>query len=348
MRGTVHVDADGPLDVHPVAASVSEVLGAEVHAEALTHSDGKSGVAMERALVAGQRYVLKHLDATEDWIMRATGDVACRPITLWRAGWLDRLPPSLDHATVGAAWKEGREGRAGILVMRDVSASLLPEGDGEIPLEQHLSFLDHMAELHVAFWGCRDTIGLLPLAERFVWFGPRLADAERARGGTALVPTRLVPEGWARFEQRAPRAADIVFDLLERPAPLVNALASTPQTLIHGDWKAGNLGQHTDGRTILLDWAVTGVGPPCADIAYYICLNRARMPQSKDDALRAYREALERHGVGTEQWWERQCALSLLGTLLMFGWEKALGDSEDATEELTWWQERALEGAREL
>jgi aminoglycoside phosphotransferase (APT) family kinase protein len=39
---------------------------------------------------------------------------------------------------------------------------------------------------------------------------------------------------------------------------LVAAFGETPATLIHGDWKFGNLGAHPDGRTILLDWGGPG------------------------------------------------------------------------------------------
>lgn len=81
------------------------------------------------------------------------------------------------------------------------------------------------------------------------------------------MPTKLMPDGWACFAQRAPRVAEVVFALQDDPTPLVAALATTPQTLVHGDWKAGNLGRDPDGRTILLDWAVPGIAPPCVDIA---------------------------------------------------------------------------------
>ena len=334
-------------DVRHVATSVAEVFGREVRGEPLS-ADGKSGAHMERVVVDRQSYVLKYLHPADDWLMRATGDDHYRPLTLWRHGWMDRLPDCIDHAVVGAAWEERPDGPAGVLVMRDVGASLIPDGDVRIPLGQHLDLIDHMARMHVAFWGCRDTIGLLELSERFVWFGPQLAERERARGGTDPVPTRFVPAGWERFLERAPRAADVVFSLLDDPTPLVAALDDTPQTLIHGDWKAANLGSHPDGRTILLDWDLPGVAPPCAEIAWYVCLNRARLPQSKEDTLLAYRDALERHGVDTRSWWERQCLLSLLGTLLLFGWEKALGDDAEAAAELAWWEAKALEGADQL
>ena len=55
--------------------------------------------------------------------------------------------------------------------------------------------------------------------------------------------------------------------------------------------------------------------------------------------------SLERRGVDTSVWWDRQLALSLLGALVQFGWEKAFGGLDS---ELAWWQDRALEGARLL
>ena len=77
------------------------------------------------------------------------------------------------------------------------------------------------------------------------------------------------------------------------------------------------------------------------DLAWYLALNRARLPQSKEDAIAALRASLEGYGIETDPWWARQSALCLLGALVEFGWEKALGD--DA--ELGWWCDRAREGA---
>ena len=51
-----------------------------------------------------------------------------------------------------------------------------------------------------------------------------------------------------------------------------------------------------------------------------------------------YRAALERQGVATDEWWDRQLGLCLLGALVQFGWEKALGGYDD---ELAWWAEQA-------
>jgi hypothetical protein len=125
---------------------------------------------------------------------------------------------------------------------------------------------------------------------------------------------------------------------------LADAVAATPTTFLHGDWKMGNLGSHPDGRTIVLDCAYPGEGPACHDLAWYLSVNRARLPESKEDAIARFRRALEPHGVTTDGWWDRQLGLCLLGSVVQFGWEKALGDDV----ELGWWLDRAREGARWL
>ena len=96
-----------------VAGSVDEMLAAATRREPLTHSDGKSGVTLERVEIDGERYVLKHLHPADDWLMRATGDLGCRNITLWRSGWLEEMPGCIDHTLVAAAWEDRPEGRGG-------------------------------------------------------------------------------------------------------------------------------------------------------------------------------------------------------------------------------------------
>jgi len=65
------------------------------------------------------------------------------------------------------------------------------------------------------------------------------------------------------------------------------------------------------------------------------------LPESKEQSIDALRASLEARGIATDGWWEVQVDLCLLGALVQFGWEKALGD--DA--ELGWWCDRAREGA---
>jgi hypothetical protein len=194
-------------------------------------------------------------------------------------------------------------------------------------------------------WGWTDDTGvLLPMANHWLAFSDTFIAAEEAKGFPDAVP-RIAKEGWARFEGRAaPGVWDLVQSLRRDRRPLVDAVAVTPLTFLHGDWKLGNLGIGADGRTVLIDWTYCGQGPVCFELGWYLAINSARLPHSKEDAMAALRTALERHGVDTGGWWERQLGLCLLGAVVLFGWEKAFG----ADDEFGWWCDRALEGARLL
>ena len=74
---------------------------------------------------------------------------------------------------------------------------------------------------------------------------------------------------------------------------------------------------------------------------WYLALNRARLPESKEQSIETYRGALERSGIATAEWWDRQLGLSTIAIMVCFGWEKAVGDPD----ELAWWDGQ-VEAAR--
>jgi len=326
------------------AGSVAELVGGATRREPFRTADAKSGSHFERVEVDGERCVLKLMHVDDDWIARSLGDVGCRALRMWTSGMLDAFPPCVDHAVVGAAAGLGRHGWGAALLMHDVGGRLVPPGDEPVGPELHAAFLDHMAALSARFWGWRDTVGLTPAVTRWTFFGDAMLAIERARGWPDAVPP-IAARGWARFAERAPAdVAAVVADVRAAPWALAEAVAATPATFLHGDWKMGNLGSHLDGRTIALDCAYPGEGPACNELAWYLAVNRARLPEPKEDAMARFRRRLEAHGVATDGWWERQLDLCLLGAVVQFGWEKALGDED----ELGWWCARAREGARWL
>ena len=135
----------------------------------------------------------------------------------------------------------------------------------------------------------------------------------------------------------------MIADLRRDVDPLVRAVRTTPSTFLHGDWKMGNLGTRpTVGASPRLG-PTRGRAAPAHDLAWYLAINRSRLPESKEAAIDALRAALERHGIDTARGGS-PARLCLLGALVQFGWEKALGDED----ELGWWCERALDGARWL
>jgi hypothetical protein len=323
---------------------LGELLAEATERTVLDEAPGKSGARLERVVIGGQPYVLKRLDLADDWTMRASGCLRGAPFELWERGILARLPGCFNQPIVAVAREDPTAGAPSggcAVLMRDVAPWLVPATDEPIPASQHEQFLRHMAALHASFWDGGDELEVVPAAHRYLELSPWMAEAEAAIGSPHLVP-QLVAKGWPLLAEVAPAAAAIVVPLAHDPGPLVAALAETPQTLVHSNWKLDNLGTDDHGRTVLLDWEQPGRGAALSDLAWYLAINCRRLPQPKEASIAAYRGALEACGVETEPWFERQLALSLLGALVLFGWEKALGGYD---EELRWWESQAIRAA---
>ncbi|WP_183094621.1 phosphotransferase [Nocardioides stalactiti] len=325
------------MQERPVLDSVEALVAGATDRQPLD-GPGKSGARLERLRIDGVPLVLKHLDRDGDWTLRVADVPGTATVALWRLGVLDALPDCFDQPIVAVARDAARPTLAGIL-MRDVGEWLVPATDDPVPLDQHARFLDHMAALHATFWEQR--IEVVTPETRYLELSPRMAAAEAALGSDHLVP-RLVAQGWPLLDEVAPALASVVVPLAHDPAPLLAALDTTPQTFVHGNWKLDNLGSLPDGRTILLDWELPGTGAALSDLAWYLAINCRRLPTSKEDAIATYRAALERHGVATEPWFDRQLGLCLIGAMVQFGWEKALGGYD---EELAWWEEQVVRAA---
>lgn len=295
------------------------------------NADALSSATFERVVLDGERYVVKRMSYDTDWVMRLVADTGVpRVVRMHAAGLFGRLPDRLDTALVDAAY-DPATGRAELL-MRDV-AEVFVAIEAPFTAAQHATFLDAMAALHAATWGMTDEVGMTPPAVRWSMMRRGFAADERRRGPLAGPVAALEPM-WDRLAETAPETHRVLAAVADDPAPLVAALATTPRCLIHGDWKGGNLGVHDDGRVLLVDWAWPGVDAPCADLGWYLAVNCDRLPESKDDVIERYREALGRNGVDTG-WWDRQLPLALLGAAAQLCWSKA-----EQPDELAWWSAR--------
>ncbi|RHW28903.1 aminoglycoside phosphotransferase [Nocardioides immobilis] len=320
-----------------VATSVDELLAGATDRRRLD-GPGKSGALLERVTLDGQQYVVKYLDHDADWTLRVANIPGSASVELWRRGVLAELPDCINQPIVAVAHEAQRPAVAALL-MHDVGRWLVPATDDLVPPDQHERFLDHMAALHAAFWERR--IDVVSPTDRYLELSPRMAAAEAALGSDHLVP-RLVAQGWPLLAEVAPALAGVVVPLVREPGPLVDALDTTPATFVHGNWKLDNLGSDDRDRTVLLDWELPGVGAAASDLAWYLAINCRRLPTTKEQTIASYRAALERHGVATEPWWHLQLGLCLVGAMVQFGWEKALGGYDD---ELAWWEEQVLRAA---
>lgn len=330
------------LTPRPVAGSVEELLAGATRREPWAPAASRSTTAFERVWIDGEPLLVKHLHLDEDFIGRTSGDLGCRPLRAWAAGLYDVVPERIDHAVVGVAQGDGRNGWGAALLLRDVGDALASTGEGRFTEAEHAAFLGGIAAMCAATWGWEDDLDLLPYPGRWQFFSEAMVEGERGLGFPERVP-EIAAEGWGRFFDRAPAAvAEGVRALWHDVTPLADALAATPSCFLHGDWKNGNIGLGADGRVVLIDWVYLGAGPPCHELGWYLALNRDLIPadREKEDVIAEFRAALEAAGVVTDGWWQRQLTLALLGTVVQFGWEKAFGD--DA--ELGWWCDRAAEG----
>src|SRR6202046_5947906 len=122
-----------------VFASVTELIAGATARVAVTEGAGKSGATLERVVIGGQPYVLKHLDLAQDWTMRASGCLRGAPLLAWERGLLSRLPDCFNQPIVGAAPEDGGgpppSGGCAVLV-RDVAPWLVPARDDPLRLGQ--------------------------------------------------------------------------------------------------------------------------------------------------------------------------------------------------------------------
>ena len=321
------------------AGPVSDLLARASARVPVNPGDARSLSVFERVTIDGQAFFLKRLSPATDWIMRVTGDRVHRPYLVWRAGIMARAPACIDHTVVAMEVNgEGDDAELSML-MRDVAPWLVPEGDEVVPARQHAGFIDSLAQLSATFFDWQpDVPGLTTMAERLRFFDSVNVARELA---VAEPPGPIVAAaaGWRQLRDRSGLLAETARAVQDRPDLLCAPLASTPVTFLHGDWKMGNLGSHPDGRTILLDWAYPGAGPPCWDLCWYLALNRARLPETKEATIVRFRNGLEAHGVATGGWFETQLDLCLIAIRVTFGWEKALGDEG----ELRWWEQRVAD-----
>jgi hypothetical protein len=329
--------------------------------EPLVSADSATGARLERVTVsddAGRQscYVIKRLRPLGDWIARATGDTRVREHQIAAGGLYAALPRELTTPVLGSL--ELADGGYA-LIMRDLSAALVPSGDEPLTVEQLAASLRALARLHTAFFGfparLTSGLGLCPLGLWLTLLAPKTG--EREADVMPLDPvTPLLRPGWEAFARLQPAAWQALERLLGEPAPLVAALRHLPSTILHGDPKAGNLA-FEDGSVLLLDWGLAVRGPGALDLGWYLAVNSAKLPLARDEAIelyRAERELLSRLPASGEIW-DRELALGLLAGTIRLGWAKALGaESDDPAirqreqAELAYWARAALDAQRWL
>ncbi len=366
------VSADGLASL--IGSAVESVECAPLDAE---HFSGNT-LERVRAVCNGQvvRFVMKRFSMQRDWIMRLTQDYEVREVALFRGGVFARMPDLCIVPIIAAA----RDGKSWASLMIDVSDSLVPNGAAPIPTADLKRYLDHLAAIHARFMEdeslLHPSLGLSAVRDFILILAPNIVRREIEAGRSHPVLEWAV-RGWEIFDEVAPpEAVRVVKKVQQDLRPLLRVLARAPRTLVHGDYKLGNLGTWTpppvaplpsggggDGvgalepRTIILDWQGAAFGSPLLDIGYFLAINSARLSVSKEEAIQMYRDSLASFGYPYQPHaWARDLEVGLLaGGAMRLTWQKALGTQSDDTavrkreaNELQWWSEQIVRGGRWL
>jgi hypothetical protein len=311
-------------------------------------NDGWSGATMTRLVGGGgRRFILKRDSLSRDWIARATHDGP-----LLREAWFATHGPELPWPVrapyLGAGW-DPAAGEIGVL-MPDLTGVLF---DWNLVLkpDELDRVLEALRTLHGHRWEGELAAGAAhwtPWPERLTLICRR--SLEREGPARDAVAGRLLP-GWDAWDRVAPPAARrVIARLAADPQPLLDALATLPTTLLHGDLKLANAGIAADGAVELVDWQMVMVAPAAIELGWFLVSNVNALPLPPGEVLDRYRGP---DGGGD---WQVQADCAVLVGLLLRGWRKGadaeagavLASGVPAADDLAWWGERAVDAAGRL
>lgn len=285
------------------------------------------------------RLILKEFQPQRDWVMRLTHDTFTREAMLFVHGIYAQMPAQIIVPMIAVA----RHGGTWATLLHDISSELLPSDRMLLPDDARF-LLENLAALHAHFWNDRNlennALGLSSL-EDFVTILSPARVKEEIRAGRDHPVLEMAVRGWVRFEQTAPKdVVKVVGALQEKPTLMLDILEKMPPTLLHGDFKLGNLGIYATGETIALDWQDATRGAGVLDLGYFVTLNAQWLPFGKTEALEIYRQAMQAYGHSISM---GDIELGLIvGGALRLMWLMILNDNRD----LAWWYDLICRNAR--
>ena len=320
--------------LYPDVASMLRAHGINGAEQPFPSADGYSGARFSAVMRGQERFVLKRITA-DDWPLADVHDPDYREAQFAVAD--VPLPASVDVATIAAS----HDGPGRALLMRDVSDGMLV-GSEVISEDIATRVLHGIAALHALYWGAPPNapVNWYPPAPRLTLISPAI--------GRMLVEQGRdfgLERGWQSFARRKPKLWRRIAPLFDDPSPIVNMMATRPQTLLHGDLKFGNMSIEGE-RLILIDWSGVTVGPMASDIGWFLPVNSSRLPWTLDETLERYRDALFRALIKRDLDlssvdWAAQLVIIYVVGLMLYGWGKALDADGGNGDELDWWCERA-------
>lgn len=294
---------------------------------------GLSGARLLRAhLSDGRSVVVKQSPCEEDVFQQLLGHTVNLEYLLWREGVFGRLPKGVTCPVLGG-WADVEGGAT--VVMLDVGPHLFGAEhnftQNELRTLLRQLHLFHNAEI-------RPETPVTSLERTINTFAP--LRVQRVSRTHFLEPVERGIEALSQFCSRELHAA--VIALSHDSTPLVRLLLECPVTFCHGDIAGVNAGLRDD-ELILIDWGQAFLGPPELDLARFLPSGLRHSAYSNDWLIDEYAS------IAGTSFNARAMRLSLLATLVWFGWRKAIDAIEHPEpsrrevekEELEWWNAKA-------
>ena len=154
------------------------------------------------------------------------------------------------------------ETSAFVVVMEDLGDLRIVDQNLGMDIGDAERCVEELARWHAAWWGAADAV-----ADR----GSAVSLADPIY--PAVLPM-VFGEGWEKLQKEVgdiPEEIRAVAPGWSDAMPaMLQSLATSPTTLIHGDYRADNILFDADGGVVLLDFQLTGVGSAAYDLAYFV------------------------------------------------------------------------------
>lgn len=236
------------------------------HISPLENNVGLSGASLQIVETDAGNLVLKRMSPDCDFIMYSTRDDRCRSITLWQYGILDQLAPLSRHGIIAGSL----DGSGWAILMDHISCCLFSQ-DVPPPEDIHYRFIDSLAAMHAQFW--QDTRLLAPELGLLTGAGLLEFSAWGSKPEREIIDMGELPtwfnEGWDYLDDILdPETLNAVKDFMLHPQSLYDAIDHQPATLVHGDYRYGNLAYRD--ATYIFDWQVASFSLCTIGLTWFI------------------------------------------------------------------------------
>jgi len=328
----------------PVA--LSTILGPILHVRDEAMTTVGFATSSHRRLVAEfadgheESFVCKQTSPRTEWMAIRTRDTRGRELAILEEPSLAAIWQCVSSPYVACANEYGTTA----LLMRDLSAHLLPDVRAPLQVDQEIALLSVLARLHARFWGVDIAPACLARSEDFVeLIGPHCAESASFDAIPVLLRERIAT-GWTHVKRLAPPGVTTLLEMT--PADVVHEFFGGPKTIVHGDAKVANFAIDSRSSTVwAFDWAIAGYAPAGVDLGWYLSVNGSRIAETKEAAIARYRARLEaeRGRVLSESDWTTLERCAVMSGSLMGLWSKAMlleSNVPNADREWAWWIER--------